>query len=105
MDVDSQKDFRSTLPAPAPVAPRRGLRYALYAAAIVPLLVAVTFFGARFGGSGRTDVRHPGATAQQRGGPTDPLLRAGRGPGGRPGASVVLAEANAVVDARDGERR
>ena len=59
VDVDSQKDFRSTLPAPAPVAPRRGLRYALYAAAIVPLLVAVTFFGARFGGSGRTDVRHP----------------------------------------------
>lgn len=59
VDVDSQKDFRSTLPAPAPVAPRRGLRYALYAAAIVPLLVAVTFFGARFGESGRTDVRHP----------------------------------------------
>ena len=41
VDVDSLKDFRSTLPAPAPAAPRRSLRlrYALYAAALVPLLL------------------------------------------------------------------
>lgn len=104
VDVDSQKDFRSTLPAPAPVAPRRGLRYVLYAAAIVPLLVAVTFFGARFGGSGRTDVRHPEIMHNSEGARL--ILSSGQvvdlaDDEGRP---VVLAEANAVVDARDGER-
>ena len=104
VDVDSQKDFRSTLPAPAPVAPRRGLRYALYAAAIVPLLVAVTFFGARFGESGRTDVRHPEIMHNSEGARL--ILSSGQvvdlaDDEGRP---VVLAEANAVVDARDGER-
>lgn len=104
VDVDSLKDFRSTLPAPAPAAPRRSLRYALYAAVLVPLLVAAIFFGARIGGDGRTGVSHPEIVHNSEG--AQLILSSGQvvdlaADEGRP---VVLAEANAVVDARDGER-
>lgn len=105
VDIDSQKDFRSTLPAPALAVPRRnrGLRYALYAAALVPLLVVAAFFGLRDDPAGRT-VRHPEVVHNSEG--AQLILSSGQvvdlaADEGRP---VVLAEANAVVDARDGER-